>query len=144
MKSSIFWVITPCRALKNNRRYGGIINLHLQSRRISPVRNQREEGGKKYLFATCFMVVSSLAWIKLFNLFILKIVMKSLLSIISCNLAYIFIITISSYVNCETQSGRSVFFSILLPAVCKPLPRVCCVLLPYRCFSLICCEICFE
>jgi hypothetical protein len=42
MKSSIFWDITPCSPLKVNRRFGGTCRLHLQSRRISRTRNQRE------------------------------------------------------------------------------------------------------
>jgi hypothetical protein len=42
MKSAIFWDITPCSPLKLNRRFGGKFRLHLQGRRISRVRNQRE------------------------------------------------------------------------------------------------------
>jgi hypothetical protein len=34
MKSTIFWDITPCSALKVNRRLGGTYHLHLQGRRI--------------------------------------------------------------------------------------------------------------
>jgi hypothetical protein len=44
MKSSIFWDITPCRLLKVNGRFGGTCRLHLQGRRISKARNQRETG----------------------------------------------------------------------------------------------------
>jgi hypothetical protein len=42
MKSTIFWDITPCSPLKVNRRFGGTYHLHLQGRRISRARNQRE------------------------------------------------------------------------------------------------------
>jgi hypothetical protein len=42
MKSSVFWDITPCSPLKANRRFGGTCRLHLQGRRISRSRNQRE------------------------------------------------------------------------------------------------------
>jgi hypothetical protein len=41
-KSIIFWDITPCNPLKVNRRFGWTYCLHLQGRRISRVRNQRE------------------------------------------------------------------------------------------------------
>jgi hypothetical protein len=41
-KSSIFWDITPCSQLKVNRRFGRICHHHIQSRKIGPVRNQRE------------------------------------------------------------------------------------------------------
>jgi hypothetical protein len=34
IKSSIFWGITPCSALKVNRRLGGTCHLHLRGRRI--------------------------------------------------------------------------------------------------------------
>jgi hypothetical protein len=42
MKSTIFWDITPCSPLKVNRRFGGTYRLHLQGRKISRARNQRE------------------------------------------------------------------------------------------------------
>jgi hypothetical protein len=42
MKSTIFWDITPCSPLKVNRRLGGTYRLHLQGRKISRARNQRE------------------------------------------------------------------------------------------------------
>jgi hypothetical protein len=48
MKSFIFCYITPCRLLKVIRRFGGIY-LHLQSRRISQTRNQREVNIKQSL-----------------------------------------------------------------------------------------------
>jgi hypothetical protein len=46
VKSCIFWDVTPCSPLKLNRRFGGTCRLHLQGRRISQARNQREAGGK--------------------------------------------------------------------------------------------------
>jgi hypothetical protein len=42
IKSTIFWDITPCSPLNVNRRFGGTYRLHLQGRRISRERNQRE------------------------------------------------------------------------------------------------------
>jgi hypothetical protein len=42
VKFSIFWDITPCSPLKVDRRFGGTYRLHLQGRRISRARNQRE------------------------------------------------------------------------------------------------------
>jgi hypothetical protein len=38
--------ITPCGPLKVNRRFRGTRSLHLQGRRISQAKNQREEGSK--------------------------------------------------------------------------------------------------
>jgi hypothetical protein len=38
-KSSLFWDITPCSPLKDNRRFGGTCLLHLQGWRISQARN---------------------------------------------------------------------------------------------------------
>jgi hypothetical protein len=46
MKTTIFWDITPYSPLKVNRRFGGIYRLHLQGRRISQARNQRESRWK--------------------------------------------------------------------------------------------------
>jgi hypothetical protein len=42
MKSTIFGDITPCSPLKVNRRFRGTFRLHLQGRRISRGRSQRE------------------------------------------------------------------------------------------------------
>jgi hypothetical protein len=42
MKRFIFWDITPYSLKKVNRRFGRTCRLHLQSRRISQARNQRE------------------------------------------------------------------------------------------------------
>jgi dolichol kinase len=59
MKSAIFWDITPCSPLKVNRRFGGTCLLHLQGRRISRARNERES---RALFATCFHIGFLLAY----------------------------------------------------------------------------------
>jgi hypothetical protein len=40
--STIFWDITPCSLLKVNWRFRGTYRLHLQGRKISRTRNQRE------------------------------------------------------------------------------------------------------
>jgi hypothetical protein len=42
IKNAMFWDITPCSPLKVNWRFGGTYRLHLQGRRISRARNQRE------------------------------------------------------------------------------------------------------
>jgi hypothetical protein len=42
MKSSIFWDITLCSPVKVNRSLEGTRHFHLQGRRISQARNQRE------------------------------------------------------------------------------------------------------
>jgi hypothetical protein len=42
IKSSIFWKTTLCSSLKVNRRFGGTCHLHIQGRKISQARNQRE------------------------------------------------------------------------------------------------------
>jgi hypothetical protein len=42
VKSSIFWDITPCSALKVNRRFGGICCPHFRGAKISRARNQHE------------------------------------------------------------------------------------------------------
>jgi hypothetical protein len=42
MKTSTFWDITPCNPLKVNRRFGETCHVHLQGRRISQERNERE------------------------------------------------------------------------------------------------------
>jgi hypothetical protein len=47
MESSIFWNITPCSPLKVNRKLGGTCRLHLQGRKTSQARNQREAGSKQ-------------------------------------------------------------------------------------------------
>jgi hypothetical protein len=36
MKSTIFWVITLCKPLRVNRRFGGIYRLHLQGLKSKP------------------------------------------------------------------------------------------------------------
>jgi hypothetical protein len=40
--TKVVWDIAPCSPLKVNRRFGGTCRLHLQGRRISRARNQRE------------------------------------------------------------------------------------------------------
>jgi hypothetical protein len=47
--SPISWDITPCSLLKVNRRFGGKRRLHLQGRRISQARNQRESSWQSEL-----------------------------------------------------------------------------------------------
>jgi hypothetical protein len=42
INSTIFWDITPYSPLRVNRRFGGTYRLHLQGRRISRARCQRE------------------------------------------------------------------------------------------------------
>jgi hypothetical protein len=42
MKGSVLWDITPCTPLKVNRRFEGTCRLHLQGRKVSHARNQRE------------------------------------------------------------------------------------------------------
>jgi hypothetical protein len=46
----IFWYITPCGALKVNRRIRGSCRFHLQGQRIRQARNQRESGSKQNPF----------------------------------------------------------------------------------------------
>jgi hypothetical protein len=41
MKSIIFWDVTPCSALRCNRRFGGTYRLHLQVRRKNFQQYQR-------------------------------------------------------------------------------------------------------
>jgi hypothetical protein len=60
VKISIFRDITSCSPLKVNWSFGGSCCLHLQFRRISHVRNQREAGGK--LLITAFMLVFCLVY----------------------------------------------------------------------------------
>jgi hypothetical protein len=52
LRISIFWDITPC-PWKVSRHFGGTCALHLQVRRISQARNQREACNRA-LLATCF------------------------------------------------------------------------------------------
>jgi hypothetical protein len=48
MKSSIIWDITQCKPLKLNRRFGGTCRIHLQGRKISHTRNQRETASRAW------------------------------------------------------------------------------------------------
>jgi hypothetical protein len=50
MKITIFWNITPCSPLKVNLCSGAIRCLHLQARRRSHARNQRESKWQAELF----------------------------------------------------------------------------------------------
>jgi hypothetical protein len=54
MKSYIFWDTTPCSLLKVHRRFGRTCSLHLQGRRISRARNQRESRWQAELLYTAF------------------------------------------------------------------------------------------
>jgi hypothetical protein len=47
LMSSIFWDKTSCSPLKVNGLSGGTCRLHLQNRRMSQARNQREAGSKE-------------------------------------------------------------------------------------------------
>jgi hypothetical protein len=47
LRSSVFWDITPCSPLKVNQNFGGTCRLHLQGRKISQARNQRDAGSKQ-------------------------------------------------------------------------------------------------
>jgi hypothetical protein len=42
MSSSVFWVITSCSPLKDNRRLGGTFRLHLHGRRLSQETKQQQ------------------------------------------------------------------------------------------------------
>jgi hypothetical protein len=53
----IFWDITPCSPLKVNRRFGEPYHLHLQSRRISPARNQRESRWKTQPYSVSYLTL---------------------------------------------------------------------------------------
>jgi hypothetical protein len=55
MNGSALQDITPCSPLKANRCFGGTCRLCLQGRRMCQARNQ-------FLLATCFMLVSRLAY----------------------------------------------------------------------------------
>jgi hypothetical protein len=54
MKSCVFWDITPCSLLKNNRFFGGIY-YHLQDRRKRQVRNKRESRWQAFFFHAGFL-----------------------------------------------------------------------------------------
>jgi hypothetical protein len=56
VKNSIFWDITLCSLLKDNRRFRGTFRLNLQGRRINQTRNQLETGNQQN--------VASIIWIK--------------------------------------------------------------------------------
>jgi hypothetical protein len=58
MKIYISWVTMSCSPLKVNRRFGGTYCLHLQFRRVSQARNQRESGWKAEQSSTLHGVIS--------------------------------------------------------------------------------------
>jgi hypothetical protein len=49
MESSIIWDTTSSSPLKFNRRFGGIVVLHLLGRFVSQARSQHEAGSKQAL-----------------------------------------------------------------------------------------------
>jgi hypothetical protein len=57
MKNTIFWDIMPCSPLSVNRRFGEIYRLHLQGRKTSRARNQRESR-----LANAFTLISCSAY----------------------------------------------------------------------------------
>jgi hypothetical protein len=66
LKSTIFWDITSCNPLRVIRRFGGTYRLHLQGRKISRARNQRERWFLAQIIfstlkmeATCFSETSA-------------------------------------------------------------------------------------
>jgi ferredoxin-thioredoxin reductase catalytic subunit len=63
MKSSIFWDITPCSLLKINRRFGGTC-LHLQGRRISHARNQRESRWQISCWFLASLILRPRRWVQ--------------------------------------------------------------------------------
>jgi hypothetical protein len=58
LKSSILWDIRTFSPVKMNRPFGGIYRLHLQERRVSQEREQREAG----MFTARVMHISCLAY----------------------------------------------------------------------------------
>jgi hypothetical protein len=46
VKGFIFWEITPCGRVRDNRHFGGACHFHLQGWRISQARNRRDTGCK--------------------------------------------------------------------------------------------------
>jgi hypothetical protein len=55
MKTTNFWDITPCSPLKVNRRFGRTYSLHLQCRRISQARYQRESSSDCHLISSWYL-----------------------------------------------------------------------------------------
>jgi hypothetical protein len=54
MKTTVFWDTTPCSALKVNGSFGGKYRFHLQGRRISSARYQRESLSPDFTIVSCF------------------------------------------------------------------------------------------
>jgi hypothetical protein len=46
MNNSVFWDVTPCSPLKDNRLFGRPCHPHLQGRRISRARNQQSSASR--------------------------------------------------------------------------------------------------
>jgi hypothetical protein len=63
MKSSIFWDITPCSPLKVNRSFGGTCRFHLQGRKISLARNQRESRWQADPEDGGYMFLENVGWL---------------------------------------------------------------------------------
>jgi hypothetical protein len=57
-QSSIFWNITPCSPLEVNRSFGRKYRLHLQGRKVSRTRNQRESRWQTETFNGIHGVIS--------------------------------------------------------------------------------------
>lgn len=51
---TVLWNVTPCRSVERQRRFGGPYCFHLQGRRVSQGRNQRE-GDKQSFITLCVM-----------------------------------------------------------------------------------------
>jgi hypothetical protein len=60
MKSTIFWAIMLCSALKDNRHFVGTYCLHLQGQGISRARNQRESMPPAFILVSCSAYSSTL------------------------------------------------------------------------------------
>jgi hypothetical protein len=59
MNSSVFLDITPCSPLTVNRRFGAIYRHHLQGRKLSQARNQREAACYFHTLVSYFAYSSS-------------------------------------------------------------------------------------
>jgi hypothetical protein len=59
IKSTVFWVVTPC-SLEIAQRLEGIYNLHLQCRRVTRTRNQQKQSPPPVLLVSCSGYFSTL------------------------------------------------------------------------------------
>jgi hypothetical protein len=66
VKSTIFWDITPCSPLIDNRRFEGAYRFHLQGRAISRARIQRE--GRWPCLPPAFTLVSCSAYFSILKM----------------------------------------------------------------------------